>query len=246
MFHPASILLTWLFGLLSFALPIAGGYLIWNWYEQSHVRVQVISTAATQQAGQSEPLYIRKFAPDFGANSATGLLALGAFLCLGAAGGGRLLLRLLLPRQAHEGTSPPPSRVDHIQRPDGTEIEFETTGQSTGPTIVLTHGLGMDRKVWHKIVKQFASRYQIVIWDLPGMGRSKKGRKPYTVARLADDLAAVLRRATDKAGGAPVVAVGHSLGGMLLRISSAFSWPRVRHHEPERHDRYDDDRGRSR
>lgn len=126
-----------------------------------------------------------------------------------------LLLRALLPRDERKNLPLRPFNTGQLRRPDGTEIAYETFGRPDGPIVVLTHGLGMDHAVWHKVVHQFAPRYRLVTWDLPGMGRSIKGKDPFSMTNLADDLSAVIRAASEEAGGGKVIAVGHSLGGML-------------------------------
>jgi pimeloyl-ACP methyl ester carboxylesterase len=58
-----------------------------------------------------------------------------------------------------------------------------------------------------------ADRFQVIVWDLPGLGQSPEpldGR--YTLERMAQNLKAVLGLAS----GRPAILVGHSIGGMTI------------------------------
>lgn len=100
-----------------------------------------------------------------------------------------------------------------IQAPDGSILQVEFDGPPGAPVIVLTHGWGMDSRAWQAVRRQLAQRYRLVLWDLPGMGRSRPPADgAYSVVRLAEDL----RRVIDEAGPAPVTVAGHGIGGMMI------------------------------
>lgn len=92
---------------------------------------------------------------------------------------------------------------------DGTSIHYETTG--SGPVLVLLHGLGSSGRDWEYQVGPLADEYQLIIPDLPGHGRSGKPPGPYSISRLADDIAALVEEVAQP----PVAVVGISLGGMV-------------------------------
>jgi pimeloyl-ACP methyl ester carboxylesterase len=76
---------------------------------------------------------------------------------------------------------------------DGTRIAFDVTG--SGPTVMLLHGGGMNRRSWHTAgyVGRLAKEFRVVTVDLRGNGDSDK---PVDVARFAferinEDLTAV-------------------------------------------------------
>jgi pimeloyl-ACP methyl ester carboxylesterase len=57
-----------------------------------------------------------------------------------------------------------------------------------------------------------SSRFRLVIWDLPGLGRSQgPANRDFSLEKMAKDLSAVV----DAAGKGPVILVGHSIGGMI-------------------------------
>jgi pimeloyl-ACP methyl ester carboxylesterase len=72
----------------------------------------------------------------------------------------------------------------------------------------------MDATSWIDVRRRLADRYHLILWDLPGLGRSRgppDGR--YSLDRFADALTAVM----DLAGRRQVILVGHSIGGMIIQ-----------------------------
>ena len=91
-------------------------------------------------------------------------------------------------------------------------------GPDRSPLVVLGPSLGTSTILWEQVVPLLAQRYRVVAWDLPGHGASAPAREPFTVADLADAVAA---RIADL-GADPVFYAGVSLGGatgleLLLR-----------------------------
>jgi len=99
-----------------------------------------------------------------------------------------------------------------IRRPDGTVLHVELYGNVDAPPVVFTHGWGGYATEWYYVKKDLARRFRLILWDLPGLGRSTgPNNRDFTVDKMARDLDAVL----DLAGGRPAVLVGHSIGGMI-------------------------------
>ncbi len=133
------------------------------------------------------------------------------------------LLILLLHRPGRDEPKPFRSkRVQRIARPDGSEIHVEffepnySMGENTShhaPTVILTHGWGPDSTVWYYAKKQLTDQFRVIVWDLPGLGKSKKpDNRDYSLEKYAHDLKSVL----DAAGDQPVILLGHSMGAMIL------------------------------
>jgi pimeloyl-ACP methyl ester carboxylesterase len=83
-----------------------------------------------------------------------------------------------------------------------------------GPTLVFAHGYALNLDSWHFQRRALRGRHRLVLYDQRSHGRS--GRSPSdhcTIDQLGRDLAAVLDAVT---GQAPVVLVGHSMGGMTI------------------------------
>lgn len=121
---------------------------------------------------------------------------------------------LLLRRPGRDEPNPLRSKqIQHLSRPDGSKIHVEFYGPDRAPTIILTHGWGPDSTVWYYAKKQLTGQFRVIVWDLPGLGKSKKPRnRDYSMEKYARDLEAVLTAAGDL----PVILLGHSMGAMLL------------------------------
>jgi pimeloyl-ACP methyl ester carboxylesterase len=120
---------------------------------------------------------------------------------------------LLLHRPGQDEPKPNRSnRVHRLTRPDGSEIQVEFYGSDTAPTLILTHGWGPDSTVWYYAKKQLTDQFRVIVWDLPGLGKSKKpANRDYSLEKYARDLEAVLALAGDQ----PVILLGHSMGAMI-------------------------------
>lgn len=92
---------------------------------------------------------------------------------------------------------------------DGAKLFVERAGAPGGPTIVLTHGAGNDSTVWYRAKRDLGGQFGLLLWDLPGLGKSK-GK--VDLESYAENLRVVVRSV-----GGPVVVVGHSMGGMVIQ-----------------------------
>lgn len=189
---PLLILLRTIFGALSLLILAAAGYLLWSWWDGEFVRDV---NGALVRAREDWRLW-----------TALGLLA-WSFL-------GRLVLLPLLAKP-DRGT---PSRAirgagQTIVGAGGGKLYIESHGPASGPAIVLTHGWGLDGSIWNLVLERLAKRRRVIVWDLPGLGRSSA---PADGAISLTSFAADLRSVQATAG-APVVLVGHSIGGMTIQ-----------------------------
>jgi hypothetical protein len=124
---------------------------------------------------------------------------------------GRYLIQFAFPVGDDEPTS---TRVESksVARADGTNIHAEIYGPVGAPILVLTHGWGTSSTEWYYAKRHLSDRFQLILWDLPGLGKSAQAcDRNFVLERMASDLHAVL----SLAGGRPVVLVGHSIGGMI-------------------------------
>lgn len=126
---------------------------------------------------------------------------------------GRFVVLAFYPRGTDEPHELRGGEQQTIRAPDGSSLHIEVAGPREAPTVVLTHGWGLDSTAWYYVRKNLDDHFRLILWDLPGLGRSSEptdGR--YSVERLAEDLKVVV----GTAGGAPVTLVGHSIGGMMI------------------------------
>lgn len=121
---------------------------------------------------------------------------------------------LLVHRPGQDEPKPNRSnRVHRLARPDGSDIQVEFYGPDNAPTLILTHGWGPDSTAWYYAKQQLTDQFRVIVWDLPGLGKSKKPEnRDYSLEKYARDLEAVLMLAGDQ----PTILVGHSMGAMIL------------------------------
>ncbi|MBV9172125.1 MAG: alpha/beta hydrolase [Chloroflexi bacterium] len=126
---------------------------------------------------------------------------------------GRWIVLLFHPAGPDEPHSLKASSEVRLSRPDGTSLYVERYGSTQAPTVVLTHGAGANRSSWYYVIRALSERFQVLVWDMPGLGHSGKPRNgDYSLERHAGDLEAVL----GLAGDGPTMLVGHSMGGMVV------------------------------
>ena len=81
------------------------------------------------------------------------------------------------------------------------------------PWLVLIQGLGFDRSGWEPVVSQLRRRFRLILIDNRGSGRSTAANGTFSVADLAEDVAAVL----DRSRITRAHIAGASLGGMVAQ-----------------------------
>jgi pimeloyl-ACP methyl ester carboxylesterase len=98
---------------------------------------------------------------------------------------------------------------------DATRIAYDVTG--SGPVVMLLHGGGQNRRVWHDAgyVGRLRHHFTVITMDLRGHGESDKPTSvaAYVLERLTDDVIAV----ADAARVARFVVWGYSYGGNIAR-----------------------------
>jgi pimeloyl-ACP methyl ester carboxylesterase len=101
-----------------------------------------------------------------------------------------------------------------LQSDTGAELFVETHGPAGAPQVIFTHGWGMDASFWNYARQDLGDRFEVVFWDLPGLGRSRlppDGR--VELGRFAADLETLIAASGDRR---PVL-VGHSIGGVIIQ-----------------------------
>jgi pimeloyl-ACP methyl ester carboxylesterase len=97
----------------------------------------------------------------------------------------------------------------------GTTFVREVAGPPGAPTVVLLHGWIASGGVnWFQAFDALGERYRVLAPDLRGHGRGVRSRGRFTLARCADDVAALLE--VEATG--PVIVVGYSLGGPVAQL----------------------------
>jgi pimeloyl-ACP methyl ester carboxylesterase len=140
---------------------------------------------------------------------------------LGYALGGFIALMLLLAavgatyesiESAREERDPPPGRLVDVA---GHKMHLDCTGQGP-PTVILESGLWNDSTVWYKVQPEIAKLTRVCSYDRAGLGYSDSRPKQEADSRnIAQNLHTLLANAGVIP---PYVLVGHSLGGIHIRV----------------------------
>ncbi|MDI1443381.1 alpha/beta fold hydrolase [Polyangium sp. 6x1] len=96
---------------------------------------------------------------------------------------------------------------------EGCPIHYWLVGDAGRPLVVLTHGAGLDHRMWRDNVAALAEQHRVLLWDVRGHGLSRPMGTRFTVETVIDDLVALL----DTVGAPPAVHVGQSMGGNLVQ-----------------------------
>ena len=83
------------------------------------------------------------------------------------------------------------------------------------PTVILEAGLGDTLEIWEKIQASVSEFTSVCSYDRAGQGQSDPAPIPRTCQDMAADLRALLTHAKIPP---PYVLVGHSFGGMIVRL----------------------------
>ena len=109
---------------------------------------------------------------------------------------------------------PPPGRLIDI----GTHrLHLRCDGEGT-PTVVFDAALGASSLSWSLVHPAVARVTRACVYDRAGFGWSDAGPLPRTAGRIADELHELLRR---RQVPGPYVLVGHSFGGLVMRLFAA-------------------------
>jgi len=92
-------------------------------------------------------------------------------------------------------------------------LAYREYGQ--GPALVVLHGLFGSRRNWQTIAERLAGQYRLFVCDLRNHGASPWA-ETMSYPEMADDLEALI----EKHGLAPVVVLGHSVGGKAAMLTA--------------------------
>lgn len=91
------------------------------------------------------------------------------------------------------------------------DVVLDVLDEGSGAPLVLLHGFPLAKETWDPVVRLLRGRARIVRLDLRGLGRSSVARGPFSLERVAADVAALLDRLEMRRA----IVAGHSLGAMV-------------------------------
>jgi pimeloyl-ACP methyl ester carboxylesterase len=93
------------------------------------------------------------------------------------------------------------------------DVQLFFTDEGTGgPPMLFVHGYTCDSHDWSWQLPHFAAKHRVIALDLRGHGRSSTPESGYEPLVFAADVA----RLVERLGCPPVVAVGHSMGALVV------------------------------
>lgn len=101
---------------------------------------------------------------------------------------------------------------------DDVDIYYEIHGK--GEPLVLIAGLATDSQSWLPILNNLAIKYQVIIFDNRGVGRTKPMDAETSIRQMADDCVGLI----NSLGFSKVNLLGHSMGGMVA-LDCAIRYP---------------------
>lgn len=107
---------------------------------------------------------------------------------------------------------------------DGKRVYYEVHGPDRGPAVLFTHGVAMDHRTFDEQVSALADRYRVIVWDMPGHGRSDPidRHKPFS-----NTAAEITVRLLDEASVDRATLAGLSLGSLVNQYVLANAPERV-------------------
>src|SRR5699024_5748001 len=105
-----------------------------------------------------------------------------------------------------------------VTLPDGRRLRTVVSGTQPGPLVVFEAGMSAPAACWVHVQREISCHAPTLAYDRAGYGGSDVDAGHRTLDRMASDLADLLDAVQ---GTAPVVLVGHSWGGPIIRTFAA-------------------------
>jgi pimeloyl-ACP methyl ester carboxylesterase len=107
---------------------------------------------------------------------------------------------------------PAPGRLIDI---GGRKLHLHCKGDAKGPAVIIEGGALASGLSYMKAQDAVAPITRVCVYDRAGMGWSESAPTPRSLEDRADDLQVLLKNSDLKA---PYILVGHSAGGMMVRV----------------------------
>ena len=108
------------------------------------------------------------------------------------------------------------SSLQTMLQVNGVDLNVIDTG-SGSPALVFLHYWGGSSRTWLPVIRQLSGEHRCVAIDFRGWGSSTRNATDHSLATLAADVIAVIR----KLGLEDFLVVGHSMGGKVAQLVAA-------------------------
>ena len=124
-------------------------------------------------------------------------------------------------RNVRDGESASSSFDKLVDVGGGRRLHITCSGMNAAgtPTVILESGFANPSSVWNRVQPEVAKFARVCSYDRAGMGTSDPVPAPRTIVQVTEDLHTLTANA--KIPG-PYILVGHSLGGMLVRLYASY------------------------
>jgi pimeloyl-ACP methyl ester carboxylesterase len=112
------------------------------------------------------------------------------------------------------GAAGNPAPLGKLVDAGGYRLHLYCSGKG-GPTVLLSAGAGDFSFDWYLVQRDTAKFVRVCSYDRAGQAWSEPGPQPSTMHQEAHDVRAALAAAQERG---PYLLVGHSLGGLVMRI----------------------------
>jgi pimeloyl-ACP methyl ester carboxylesterase len=186
---PLLFLINWIFSLFTLAFIALDVYLFHEWYVYKDITID----------------------HDYARNCLIGAIALLLFSTLG-----KFVVRIFTGKSSGSSANDPKMErspeFTTLERADGSVIHIEYMGPKDAQPLLFIHGWGNNSTEWYYQKQHLASRFRLILIDLPGLGKSTPAHNgDFSVSKYSMDLQAVI-----KFIGKDVILWGHSIGGMII------------------------------
>jgi 3-oxoadipate enol-lactonase len=110
-----------------------------------------------------------------------------------------------------------------LQRPHH-QVHYWLGGRTDRPLVICTHGACIDHHMFDPQLQAFAASFRVLVWDMPGHGRTRNGKQPFSIRVAAQDLLALI----EAAGYEAAILVNISLGGNVAQEAMRLSPQKIR------------------
>ena len=123
---------------------------------------------------------------------------------------------MTVPRKASRDRDPGAGLTERlVALADGRVLRTVVAGDGDGPLVVFEAGMSAPAASWNHTQREVSRHARTLAYDRAGYGGSDVDRQARTLERIVEDLTGLLDAVGETS---PVVLVGHSWGGPILRV----------------------------